>query len=84
MVLVVGVVAGGLGEPDIEAVTGVPSCDEFLTQYEACIASKVMPEAKVEMAIAYVQLKASLKAMADDPQSKPASLKRRAAFVRQR
>jgi len=71
VVLAMGVGTAGPSEPDMNISTGDPACDDFLVKYEACIASKVMPAAKIDMAVAYVHLKVSLKAMADDPQSKP-------------
>jgi hypothetical protein len=50
---------------------GVPACDEFIVKFEAC--AKKQPEAQTaQLNQAITQMRTGWKALADNPQTKPA------------
>ena len=49
---------------------GVPECDEYLTNYDACITGKVPEVARAQYKTAIEQTRASWKKLADNPQTK--------------
>lgn len=50
---------------------GVPECDEFIANYEACISGKVPAAAQTQYKSAIDQWRASWKKLADNPATKP-------------
>ena len=50
---------------------GVPECDEFIANYDACISSKVPEVARAQYKTAIEQWRTSWKKLADNPQTKP-------------
>ena len=49
---------------------GVPECDEFIANYDACISSKVPEVARAQYKTAIEQWRTSWKKLADNPQTK--------------
>src|SRR5258705_1974190 len=52
------------------AKIGVPECDEFIANYDACISSKVPEVARAQYKTAIEQWRTSWKKLADNPQTK--------------
>jgi hypothetical protein len=50
---------------------GVPECDEFIANYEACVTGKVPEAARAQYKTAIDQWRTSWKKLADNPQTKP-------------
>ena len=50
---------------------GVPECDEFIANYEACVTGKVPEVARAQYKTAIEQWRTSWKKLADNPQTKP-------------
>ena len=50
---------------------GVPECDEFIANYEACVTDKVPAAARAQYQTAIGQWRTSWKKLADNPQTKP-------------
>jgi hypothetical protein len=50
---------------------GVPECDEFIANYEACVTGKVPEAAKAQFKTGLEQWRSSWKKLADNPQTKP-------------
>lgn len=50
---------------------GVPECDEFIANYDACISSKVPAAARAQYKTMIEQWRTSWKKLADNPQTKP-------------
>lgn len=49
---------------------GVPECDEYLTNYDACVSSKVPEVARAQYKTAIEQTRASWRKLAENPQTK--------------
>src|SRR6185295_4467214 len=49
---------------------GVPECDEFIANYDACISSKVPEVARAQYKTAIEQWRTSWKKLAENPQTK--------------
>jgi hypothetical protein len=49
---------------------GVPECDEYLTNYDACVTGKVPEVARAQYKSAIEQTRASWKKLAENPQTK--------------
>ena len=49
---------------------GVPECDEFITNYEACVTGKVPEVARAQYKTAIEQWRTSWKKLAENPQTK--------------
>jgi len=49
---------------------GVPECDEYLTNYDACISGKVPEVARAQYKTAIEQTRASWRKLAENPQTK--------------
>ena len=49
---------------------GVPECDEFIANYEACVTGKVPEVARAQYKTAIEQWRTSWKKLADNPQTK--------------
>ena len=49
---------------------GVPECDEYLANYEACITGKVPEVARAQYKAGIEQMRTSWKKLADNPQTK--------------
>ncbi|HEV7681611.1 MAG TPA: hypothetical protein VGO68_05780, partial [Pyrinomonadaceae bacterium] len=49
---------------------GVPECDEFIANYEACVTGKVPEVARAQYKTAIDQWRTSWKKLADNPQTK--------------
>jgi hypothetical protein len=49
---------------------GVPECDEFIANYEACVTGKVPEVARAQYKTAIDQWRSSWKKLADNPQTK--------------
>jgi hypothetical protein len=49
---------------------GVPECDEFITNYEACVTGKVPDVARAQYKTAIEQWRTSWKKLAENPQTK--------------
>jgi hypothetical protein len=50
---------------------GVPECDEFIANYDACISSKVPEVARAQYKTTIEQWRTSWKKLAENPQTKP-------------
>lgn len=50
---------------------GIPTCDDFLTKYEACLSDKVPAAQQSVFKIQIEQLRASWLPLAQNPQTKP-------------
>ena len=50
--------------------TGVPECDEFIANYDACVSSKVPEVARAQYKTAIEQWRTSWKKLAENPQTK--------------
>jgi hypothetical protein len=50
---------------------GVPECDEFLANYDACVTGKVPEVARAQYKTTIEQWRSSWKKLADNPQTKP-------------
>jgi hypothetical protein len=50
---------------------GVPECDEFLANYDACVTGKVPEVARAQYKASIEQWRSSWKKLADNPQTKP-------------
>ncbi|AVP99435.1 hypothetical protein C7S18_20675 [Ahniella affigens] len=55
---------------DAEVVTGIPECDEFLHQYQTCLADKVPEQTREVMLQGMAQWKQSWKDMVQDEATK--------------
>jgi hypothetical protein len=49
---------------------GVPECDEFIANYDACVSSKVPEAARAQFKTAIEQWRSSWKKLAENPQTK--------------
>ncbi|HEV7745888.1 MAG TPA: hypothetical protein VGO56_12895 [Pyrinomonadaceae bacterium] len=49
---------------------GVPECDEFIANYDACVTGKVPEVARAQYKMAIEQWRTSWKKLADNPQTK--------------
>lgn len=49
---------------------GVPECDEYLNNYDACVSSKVPEVARAQYKTAIEQTRASWRKLAENPQTK--------------
>ena len=49
---------------------GVPECDEFIANYDACVSSKVPEVARAQFKTAVEQWRTSWKKLAENPQTK--------------
>jgi hypothetical protein len=50
---------------------GVPECDEYLSNYDACVSSKIPEVARAQYKTAIEQTRASWRKLAENPQTKP-------------
>jgi hypothetical protein len=51
------------------AVTGIATCDDYISKYESCIAGKIPEASRAQFQSGIDMMKASWKAMAANPQT---------------